>query len=279
MINTILSKGVLIGAFLLAGSVANTVYAEESSSFVLYHEFPNYDQRGAEESQNFRMNEDGITWVASPLVGSSFQITTAPPAAAQEPEPEEPQPPTDEEGGGGTEGQGRRPRPEGTEPAPEPEPHPAPPPEPVDGEDIKGEELQPGDIDFGFPDRKPIYNIDVRYPSGERLLGPLHYFYTIDPEGKRIERILVPQYLYPRDILVLLEQNKTSQVRMMLLQTVASLSFLLAFQVFLLQVPQQVLVRIRRGSIFVFPWCRRKKKDDESKKGKKRTSNSSRKKS
>lgn len=53
--------------------------AAESASFLLYDELPNYAQRGPQEATSFLLNEDGLTWVALPVVGSHFQIVSGPP--------------------------------------------------------------------------------------------------------------------------------------------------------------------------------------------------------
>lgn len=54
--------------------------AAESASFRLYDSFPNVSNPAPDASDSFLMNENGVTWVAQPVVSTSFQIVTAPPS-------------------------------------------------------------------------------------------------------------------------------------------------------------------------------------------------------
>ncbi|MDD5026610.1 MAG: hypothetical protein PHH13_04545 [Candidatus Peribacteraceae bacterium] len=55
--------------------------AEQSASYRLYHEVPNYAARGPGVAADFQENEDGVTWIAAPIASSNFQIVSAPPVA------------------------------------------------------------------------------------------------------------------------------------------------------------------------------------------------------
>ena len=68
----------------LAGSAvppSSSVLAAESASYILYDETPNYAQRGPSASEHYLLNEDGLTWVALPVVSPHFQIVSGPPSA------------------------------------------------------------------------------------------------------------------------------------------------------------------------------------------------------
>ena len=152
---------------------------------------------------------------------------------------------------------GRRPRPP-YEPPEEPgvPKKPAAPKEP---------EVPFKEVDFRIPDEKPLYYVGVRYPRGERLLGPLHYFYTVDPEPTKVECVIVPHYVHPCELLALLELNQRRQFHVLVLQGIAIIAFLLAFQVLLLKVPRHKFARVRLGWIPIPFFRRRKKKEEESK--------------
>lgn len=64
----------IIGGILLFSQ--KTALAITSNSFQIQDEFPNYADRYAKESDNFLINEDGITWYRSPVVSNSFQLVT-----------------------------------------------------------------------------------------------------------------------------------------------------------------------------------------------------------
>ena len=65
---------------ILCWAATDYVQAESSNSFILYRE-PGYSQRGPSDSTSFNMNEDGLTFLASPLTSPSFVQQTAPPEA------------------------------------------------------------------------------------------------------------------------------------------------------------------------------------------------------
>lgn len=112
--------------------VAPTVtHANESASYRLYHTtFPGYSSGCPSKSGSFCMVEKGITWNKLPLVGSSFQIVTAPPVEVAVVPPEEEPLPEPGPGPGGCRGRGCRERPPRPAAPPEPEPPVTPPVEP-----------------------------------------------------------------------------------------------------------------------------------------------------
>ncbi|MDD5751543.1 MAG: hypothetical protein PHS73_03420 [Candidatus Peribacteraceae bacterium] len=79
-------KLVIIALLLMAGLPVLVLPSEgraaESASFLLYDEVPNYVQRGPHASENFQLDEDGITWIALPVASTNFQIVSGPPPAS-----------------------------------------------------------------------------------------------------------------------------------------------------------------------------------------------------
>lgn len=125
--------GAVTGFLLAAASLATffagaaRVEAAESASFQLFGTFPNETTESPAASTSFTLNEGGTTWTGKPLVGTSFQIVTAPPASSSSSaasSSSEAEGPT--QGGGGR--RGRHP----TIPPPRtPEPQPAKPAAPA----------------------------------------------------------------------------------------------------------------------------------------------------
>jgi len=286
-INTQITIGKILLSLLLMVGLVPYVAAEESTSYRLYHESPNYAERGPAASSSYKMNEDGVAWLSYPLASSSYQVVTAPPSiAAEEEEEEEETPPPGEEAGEREEGGGHRG--EGTilasiialkqlrstiakgdgslELPPEIEPpvhfKPSAPSQ---------KEFVLDDVDLRLPDKKPIYDIAAYYPHEEQLLGPLHYFLTTD--GMRKEEVQVTRYkTLPYDILALFEERSSRQRRFMVLQALGTLAIVLAFQLFMTRLPEGVLVRYRAGRIFfpfIFFWRKRKEEEEKGKKKKK----------
>lgn len=52
--------------------------AAESVSFRLYDSGSNFAQRGPDTSNSYRMNENGVTWIQSPLTSNHFRIQAGP---------------------------------------------------------------------------------------------------------------------------------------------------------------------------------------------------------
>ncbi len=126
-------RNILIGLVIIAGTLAapTVVHASESTSYRLYHTtFTGYDTGRPSDSSSFRMNENGLTWNKLPLVGSSFQIVTAPPVAVAAVPPEEPITEPGPGSTGGCRGERCRERPPRPAAPPEPEPPVTPPVEP-----------------------------------------------------------------------------------------------------------------------------------------------------
>ncbi len=248
----IIKKGLILLPILILGAIPRISNAEESASFKLYHEAPQYGERGASESDSFMLNEDGVTWSAKPLTSNSFQIVTASPAAAAATPP----PTTEEEeeeeeegsggGGGGHRGQGTtRPVP-GVDPSEPPDDEePDKPAAPVAGDEDKTDDAvvtdDPfSDIDFVPSDAKTIYDDGVGYPRGERRLAPLHYFYKTEPDRK-VEYIVIKEEVLTHEAAQIIERSRTLQVTLMLTQAVSALCFLMAFQLLLSKVPLKFL--------------------------------------
>ncbi|MBI1934521.1 helix-turn-helix domain-containing protein, partial [Candidatus Peregrinibacteria bacterium] len=78
----------IIGLLLFAVTAATFLLwtpqadAAVSTSFQLFSAFPNEATETPAASTNFQLNEGGITWHSTPLVGSNFQIVAAPPASS-----------------------------------------------------------------------------------------------------------------------------------------------------------------------------------------------------
>lgn len=78
------ATSILLAVASLATFFAGTSHADAavSTSFQLYDAFPNETTEGPADSASFSLNEGGTTWTGKPLVGTSFQIVTAPPASS-----------------------------------------------------------------------------------------------------------------------------------------------------------------------------------------------------
>jgi len=248
-------------------TVPLAVHAEESASFRLYNDTPNYANRDSGTASSFQLLEGGVTWLAAPLVGPSYQVVTAPPAAAQEPSGGEelPSGAGEEEGGGGGEGAGRRARPS-SEGAPSGgeeggTQHPSAP-----GTDDSGTEgpMTFGNVSFTIPGAKPLYDVGVRYPRGERLLGQLHYFYTVEEGPVYVRGAPASRAIALKDVLGILQGYTARQNHILILQAIASFTFLMSFQLFLSKLPHAVLEEVRCGSILI-PFLKRKRKEKKPK--------------
>lgn len=234
----ILIKGLILVPILVLGTIPQISSAEESTSFKLYHEAPQYGERGPTESDSFKLNEDGVTWSAKPLASDSFQIVTAPPTAAaatpppatEEEEEEEERPPS-----GGRRGQGTTRPVKGTDPSEPPDDEePDKPAAPDEDEEPSDAPFQ--DIDFVPSDAKPIYDDGVRYPRGERRLAPLHYFHMTEPE-----RVVVKKEVLSHQAAEMIEKSRNIQIALMFTQAISALCFLMAFWLLLSRVPIKLL--------------------------------------
>jgi len=211
----------IFGFLFLVGSVAfwgipSGALADESTSYKLYHEAPNYAERGPAASSSFKMNEDGVTWTAAPLVGTSFQIVTAPPAVAEEPPPGE-----EEEEEEAPEGGGRRDAEELYKRYPKRGPmKPAAPEEEIPPEKEEPWKL-PDEIKF-LPEDVTVPPLDaVRYPRYEkRLPVPPHYFRVIDeikrmgcpePYAHLVPILWIIAFLIVTDIFVRIRKKDSSK--------------------------------------------------------------------
>lgn len=82
------SGGAVTGLLLLVVTAATLFLlapqadAAVSTSFQLYGAFPNEATQTPADSTSFKLNEGGVTWQSTPLVGSSIQIVAAPPASS-----------------------------------------------------------------------------------------------------------------------------------------------------------------------------------------------------
>ncbi|MFH0770985.1 MAG: hypothetical protein V1926_06490 [Candidatus Peregrinibacteria bacterium] len=81
-IKTFLSFGIAVSVSGLLWGLSPVVHAEESASYRLYQEAPNYAVRAPAASPSYLLNENGVTWIALPVASFHYQIVTAPPASA-----------------------------------------------------------------------------------------------------------------------------------------------------------------------------------------------------
>jgi len=261
----IITIGLISAIFL---TFSPSVQAEQSASFQLYHETPNYAQRGSADSDSFQMNEDGVTWTAMPLTGSNFQIVTAPPAAAlgEEEEEEEAEDEEDEERGGHRGDGPPYPSPPGKEPD-----KPAAPVEP----DKLAPVIPPKEQDFT---REPI-TPGIRYPQADVLFAPPSGFLEMDQYVMAPKRC-APQGGMSPEAWQLLQDSWRQQMFVIIAEGTAGISFLVAFQLVLLKIPQSILLSSHIGSVLFFPipfWRVRKKVQTTKRKRKKSTSSRKRK--
>jgi len=149
--------------------------AAESASFRLYDSFPNVSNPAPDASDSFLMNENGVTWVAQPVVSTSFQIVTAPPSSSSSSL-------SSSAGSMEASSSSARPQPGGRRPCAAPSPlHPAPvEPSSASSSSSTSAGVMPYDDD-GLPDEEEE---DFGYEDeGQRM--PFDGFHAADDTGVR----------------------------------------------------------------------------------------------
>ncbi|MDP7247874.1 MAG: hypothetical protein QF741_04595 [Candidatus Peribacteraceae bacterium] len=229
----ILIKGMILVPILVLGTIPQISSAEESSSFKLYHEAPQYGERGPAASDSFKVNEDGVTWSAKPLTSDSFQIVSSPPTAAAATTPT---PPAEEEEettppSGGSRGKGTTRPVKGVDPS--------------DDEDGKPAAPAEEEKEIDVPKAPASYVESVQdggagYSTGESRTTTPRYFRGIKL-AKDTKVIVVKEEALPNQVIMIIEQNRNLQIALMITQAISAICFLMAFRLLLTRVPFRLL--------------------------------------